>query len=356
MPNRGLDVYVHSWNPELGAVWDALRPARVWHQPIIRGLSALRSQHLSLKRVLSLVPDSIRLMLVSRLDVLLFTDVLLRPLLHDEAVAAGHEALWLPHHCQNALGPTQFDELRAVHAECGCAGKRCAGISGRGQLAEAPSVSRRGFRVLTPDAHHSLFVLDWLYVATAATARSFALIGEHFESYERQIAAKALVPHWAHFYWAHHVTTSLGPDVSVRFLPKLLAGVDLILARFIRFGRDCEAPVTAPSNLPRTLNATMVSLASDARPTVVRLRDQCPARLRHAAHVLCPWYAPVCAARHADETVAAIRRAELALRHDGLTAAHPFDATGPFASQRKVLAAMVRLPRYRHVRARVRDV
>jgi hypothetical protein len=112
MPNRGLDVYVHSWNPELGAVWDALRPARVWHQPIIRGLSALRSQHLSLKRVLSLVPDSIRLMLVSRLDVLLFTDVLLRPLLHDEAVAAGHEALWLPRTLLLRTGPALVATLR----------------------------------------------------------------------------------------------------------------------------------------------------------------------------------------------------------------------------------------------------
>ena len=119
-PNAGmLEVVVHSWSPECADVWDdILQPTRQLHEPVIHGLSALRSQHLSMTRALSLLSSSTRLVLVARLDLLLFTNVELQPLLG--ALSPNDEALWLPHSCQRSLLPGRMGEMAAVREACGC--------------------------------------------------------------------------------------------------------------------------------------------------------------------------------------------------------------------------------------------
>ena len=55
-----LDVYIHSWNPEIGPLLDRLyRPNRSRHDPIRIGLDKVASQHLSIKRVLELCADEV---------------------------------------------------------------------------------------------------------------------------------------------------------------------------------------------------------------------------------------------------------------------------------------------------------
>ena len=354
----GVACYVHSWNPELADVWATmLHPAAELHQPINSSLSALRSQHVSMQRAVSLVPLSIRLILLSRNDVLLFADMHLRPLL--STLYPSDEALWLPHSCQTSFAPARFGELGAVHEACGCQAKRkpCEGISGRGQAVEAPSVGRYGFRVAADEGQHSLFVQDWMFVATPSIARSFGRIHEQFERYESAIHARAAVPTWAHFYWAHHITHVLPPSVRVRFLPDVIHGIDLVLARFIRFGRDCEArvPESSARALGRSRNHTRaLTRAPAAVATHPRLVNQCPARLRSGEHIMCPWYAPVCPDGHAEATVTAVRRAENALRRARLATDHPFLRGDVLHNQdrRIVLKRMLKEQRFRRVRAR----
>ena len=65
------------------------------------------------------------------------------------------------------------------------------------------------FRVKDAEADRSLFVLDWLFIATTASARSFGRIHTDYSEYEQAIVRRAAVPPWGHFYWAHHVTRVL---------------------------------------------------------------------------------------------------------------------------------------------------
>ena len=82
-----VDTFLHSWNPEVGASLDALyTPNASLHQEPVHAFERVRSGHLSLKRVLLLlraheVPgDEVSLVMVSRFDVLWYTDLLLRGL------------------------------------------------------------------------------------------------------------------------------------------------------------------------------------------------------------------------------------------------------------------------------------
>lgn len=62
----------------------------------------------------------------------------------------------------------------------------CVGLSGKGWLMESPSLARLNLRAdaQVPKAtlllEHSLYVLDWWFVATPAVASSFARIHENF--------------------------------------------------------------------------------------------------------------------------------------------------------------------------------
>lgn len=157
-----METFIHSWNPELGALLDSLyEPSASAHEPVHPELIPMRSQHLSLRRVLALVPSHVEMVVVSRLDLLLFTDLLLRPLHRGPRLPV----LWLPHSCQDAHPPWS-DEQAAAEAECGCrrhttdaagggagggAGSRagggtCVGINGRGTVVEGHTLARYGAR------------------------------------------------------------------------------------------------------------------------------------------------------------------------------------------------------------------
>ena len=353
-------VFIHSWNPELAGVLDALyAPAASLHEPPQLGLKPVRSQHLSMHRAISMVPPQVALIMVSRLDLLFYTDLHLAQLL----VAANRRpmppaiapSLWLPHTCQlNIDAPPA--EQRAIQAECGCrvctretAGgctpgghvPSCKGPNGLGTLVEAPSLERLGVRWAKPEAQHGMYVLDWWFVATADIARSFTQLTDNFTYYDRAVRRRARGELWAHQYWAHHITHVLPPRAAPRFL--LLDGQDFTLARFVRRGTSCSTPIHMPARILRTLNKTVAKLTSWLVPDA--LADQCPAALRHSSTVMCPWYTPACPVEHAEAAAAAIKRAESALRLEGLRPEeHLYDRNAAFMHR------LVHI-RWAHVRA-----
>ena len=197
----------------------------------------------------------------------------------------------------------------------------------QGCLWESPDL--RTYAAAGSDASvQHLFVLDWWYVATIGVARSFTMgLSANFSAHARSLLRRGFRgPPWAHFFWAHYLTRVLpdaGPEgARIRFLP-LLNGRDFVLARFVRFGRACEAPVKWPALLGQTLNATAAAVAS--RSMDPKLEAQCPHRMQRGTNLACPWYAPVCQGEHAASVVAAIIRAKCALRHEGLNLVHAFD-------------------------------
>jgi hypothetical protein len=248
-----VDIFIHSWNPELAETFsEVYRPKASLHEPVHRKLRTVSSLHLSLSRVVAMVPKEIALVMVSRHDLLLYEDVPLPSLLAD---AHAQPSLWLPQSCQHrfsAVDGVPIAEQPAMFEACGCrpAGVHvagdgaadCVGLSGKGWLMESPSLARLNIRAdaQVPKAtlllEHSLYVLDWWFVATPAVASSFARIHENFSGYTHELRARGAsfvrVRSWSHFYWAHHITHVLRESVAVRFMP-LLQARDFGLARFV---------------------------------------------------------------------------------------------------------------------------
>lgn len=131
-PNRRrglrLEVFVHSWSTEAAHALDTrLKPAASLYEELIHEDKVL-SQHLSIKRVLSLVRNhslaaasssfsssSFDLVFVSRIDLFFYSDLLLDGLSAD--------TVWLPQYCQQRWRGLAVEEplVRAAQREtCGC--------------------------------------------------------------------------------------------------------------------------------------------------------------------------------------------------------------------------------------------
>lgn len=107
-PSRatGADVrvVVHSWNPECADVLDRLyRPAASAHEQTISGFDKVESQHESMRRGLAMLrglkASPVALVMVARLDLLLYSDVPLPRLVPPAGQAASARRLYLPHTC-----------------------------------------------------------------------------------------------------------------------------------------------------------------------------------------------------------------------------------------------------------------
>ena len=108
-------------------------------------------------------------------------------------------------------------------------------------------------------------------------AKTFAAIGDRHREYHKAIKARAAVSEWAHFYWAQHVTSVLPAEMpSLKLDYLLLAGRDFALARFARFGVDCEASVYSLRGLPGFVNITAARTKLWASLVSPMLANQCP--------------------------------------------------------------------------------
>lgn len=211
-PNRAAGakvvVVVHTWNPELGADLDELyTPDASKHEPANPSLDKLASQHLSIQRAIGMLdalpgPAPARVM-VARLDLLLFTDVLLRQTLG--------APLWLPHSCVSSVHLHLPDEeARAEEQRMRLA---CGGKLG-GRRVQPPQLTRFTASLkLDRSRDFESYVLDYFFISSVEIARGFAALGEYpiRESYRREIERRIgrSAPQWAHVYWAHHIRHQL---------------------------------------------------------------------------------------------------------------------------------------------------
>ena len=121
-----IDVFIHSWNPELGGLLDKLyQPVKSRHEPVLHNLTRLAtahfhllSRHFSLRAVVQMVPVAVSLVMVARLDLLLYEPMPLMTLLRE---SRGRPSLWLPQKCQaplrRALAPQRLLPLAGVGAD-----------------------------------------------------------------------------------------------------------------------------------------------------------------------------------------------------------------------------------------------
>ena len=351
--NVEVEVFLHSWTPEAAALLDELyQPSASQHEPALRGIDKVRSQHLSLKRCVALVPRRFDLVLASRYDLVFVTPLLIHQLtgwrdgasavsLHGSSSGSGRAArsmpkLWLPHNCQALFG-VNATVARATQAACGCTDAKCHRHRevGRGMLVTAPYTTRyttepriKAALSGTP-ANFLSWVLDYWFIATREAAESFGAIYDRFGAYKQRLQVlggniKNLFPEWAHFFWAVHVHHHFRPD-EVRFGP-LLAGQDFLLARRWWLGTTCK--VAADELLPADRRMVAAAVQARATPSSTwrphasfmqtpsgerergagggaaksagsrRIRsplvDQCPASLRQGDAVICASHHPAC--------------------------------------------------------------
>ena len=157
-------VVIHLWNPELAQTLNPLfQPAASTYEAAKPNLNKVQSQHLSLKRALSLLvalpgPPA-DLILASRPDVLLFDDLLVR---HRKLTPA---ALWLPYHCvplRLRLPPP----LAAAHSRAmtaSCSGGLHERGAASGERLQPPQLSR-----ISPESRRHITHADNYNLASRA--------------------------------------------------------------------------------------------------------------------------------------------------------------------------------------------
>lgn len=353
-------VVIHSWSPEVGDVLDSLyHPAASVHEPPQPALDKVASQHLSIRKALALLtrldgpPDD--LIMVARIDLLLFSDVPLARLATDlrsrhgrlhrssppsdgvhppprSAPLSSRDVLYLPHTCvpsrMRMSDATWASESRVLRRTCS-GGQASRGTpTGRRMLpAQLTRYQPGTIHGLAPSDDFTLFVLDYFFIGTPAVAQSFADLAATLPETTAAIQAKFRhrreFPRWSHLYWAHHVRATLVPaGVRLRFV--LLHESDFNIARFWRFGADCLTRVrrrlgAGAGGAEATTEAGAGGGGDDAWHTfenVTRMArsmrgvggaalaaspfaEQCPTALESASHVLCPWFSRACAERAA---------------------------------------------------------
>jgi len=319
-----VDVFLHSWNPEVSQVLDQLyRPNASLHEQPVQELNRVTSGHLSLERVMSLLrshevaDDQASLVFVSRYDVVWFQDLLLRGL--------SPSRIWLPHHCQEYHGTTepQPAELAAIESLC---------RSPRGALME-PIYARRNFPQVNERLRYANFnsmVQDFWFIASVEVAESFAAIYRKYDQYASQIQRLlgGYRPFATHFYWTHHISKLLRTSEAAAAAGQVaeplkvgftsLSAVGFNLARFFGYGSDClveTSPVRANlSERFRDMRARLtpnpfygsrpllgLAYATPGSPSrhspegnVSWLANQCPQSLRSGRKLQCPWFSKQC--------------------------------------------------------------
>ena len=313
-----VDVFLHSWNPEVGSVLDRLySPVASQHQPPVEALERVRSSHLSMMRVLALLrmhetPGAeAQLVMVCRYDIVFFRPVLLRGL-HPTSI-------WLPHFCTSVLG-LGADASAALARVCG---------SDRGDLKQPPYAQRYfGRNRMSRGDNYNSMVLDYFFIASPAVAETFSAIYRHHDIYQRQMDALYNTHTFAsHFFWTHHINRMLrsnilpdGQQLRISWFSHF--EIDFNLARFQHFGSDClvETDSTFRSRAEATLDAmrqkihpspfvgyppALVPAGSWIPRNLSWLVGQCPASLRSGHTIQCPWYSPRCDSK-LKETVRAL--------------------------------------------------
>jgi len=305
-PNRRagvkLDVFLHSWHPEIGADLDH------WYSPVSSRhdqpvqLQKVASHHLSMKRGLALIAAHTRatdgggtyrpanhpppeLVMVARFDLIFFTDFLFTPLLSGPPAP-----LWLPTWCMRY--PVNGEQFEAMTGACGGRNR------GTAYIMTPPRVSvmhTRLRRVVSPTADVDMAMLDWWFVAPLAIAASFGDVHDQFSYYASLLRRLyPYLPHESHYFWALHVYHVLKVGGALRYIPEQLEGRDFRLARQWMYGSHCSSslrrafPTTSPAELSQrlALNLTLWRRTDDA------LAQQC--RFDENVHLFCPWASPVC--------------------------------------------------------------
>ena len=273
----GVDVFLHSWNPELRGLVDRqyapyLRAAL--HQPVefVDKMKA-RSQALSIGRAAQLMTahEAARrkpyaFCLVLRSDAVVGAPIVLRTFDFDK--------IWFAEHC--CMNEANTAPLKAlVRSQCAAEEgaaletqrtpfrKRVLGPCRASQYGGQWGLERK------PDDFY-YFVMDWWVAARPSVVASWMDISHRWVWYAERMKRMMLWRFFSHYVWAFHVHDALNRTADVRFK----AGVRVLLVRAaytrLNLGADRlrqwhlgEYQTDAVGNCGRMLAYNNASVASD---------------------------------------------------------------------------------------------
>ena len=234
--NRGgwhVDVFIHSWNPELAHELDAqYGPALQGssHEQVIQGLAKASSQSLSISRAAALAREhelhtgrgqwQYDQALVMRLDAVPLEPLELR------AFSAGR-LTFAEHCCLDAA--VDLSDAEAVHRQCGHGlGERGYHGVRWGRLKRFPASCRvqpkgrwRRKKPMARTWRAAYFVQDWWLAAPLSLALSWGQISSQWEWYENRSLALGFGLRgeqlWSNVAWAIHAHDSLNQSMQLRF-------------------------------------------------------------------------------------------------------------------------------------------
>ena len=271
-PDSLIDLFVHSWNPRLGALLDALHAPK-WsaHENEQGGIDKVASASASLKAALaarrrheSQAGVKYDLVLAIRHDLVWY-----KPLVWASLPRA---QLWLPAQCCRP-DPGRYGEVPdALEGALAAMRRECLGNED-GIVNAVCSTSRflrmaGGDTRMPREAEFNYYVNDWLFLAPSATADSFAAISERRRAYDDALDEVGIRVAWLHFFWAAHVHHALGVSEGVR--PAIEAGTEFNLVRLAASSRFCKtsALVANASVLPAVRPPVWGNMANALCPRV----------------------------------------------------------------------------------------
>ena len=259
----GVDVFVHSWNPELASLIDSAYSGTLrdsLHEPPVYADKA-RSQALSLARAAKLMRahehqrgQSYALAFVLRFDAFVAAPFDLTSL------QAGH--LWFSELCCTRDAVTS-QEQALVLARCGagtcnmttgsCSNYRKGQQFRRRLLGSCtPDIYSHGRQLKRPHQLNNAYMIhDWWFAASSEVVAGVAQVEENWEWLMRR-RRELNLPAWSHHLWPLLIHEVLNLTSTVRFK----AGVRIGLARhvFERARTGCSRDdLSGPCHKPRPL-------------------------------------------------------------------------------------------------------
>ena len=251
-PRVSFGVFVHSWNPSLGHLVDALyEPVWSAHEAQVHDLR-VPSASLSLQRVVRAKAEheagrgvEYGLVALMRHDLIFFSPLRLPRLPRAQ--------LWLPMQCCGAdtvdVGSDAYaDAYGRVRSTCFSKGGTLTDLCRvRTMLSSVP---KSRYLKVADEANANYWVNDWLLLAPTRTADSFGAIYDKLTDYRAAMREVGLHVEWMHFIWAMHLHHAVHVAEGTQPISGMRAAADFTIARLAASERICSTNVSVASLLP----------------------------------------------------------------------------------------------------------
>ena len=214
--DSGVDVFLHSWNPQSGSFLDEQYGAHLQasqHDHTVTSTRG-RSQALSIARAASLMRRQeqtrglpYELAMVMRIDLFVAEPVLLSQMLPQHIHLATYCGWREPH------GEHEVRLATSAIAACPAGTHR--------HILGAPRIStmwgQRPDAIRHEEVNRAFFTMDWWFAASPSVVATWADIDRDWKTYVKEFRSRGIDQFWGHWAWPLHIHHFLRKGEMVRF-------------------------------------------------------------------------------------------------------------------------------------------